>query len=174
MIVCFYSKYSSSSTLFLKRLSHSTPSPEDVRYVCLDKAWVRDRIMRDNRYHISTVPCVLVLREDGIDKYEGNELWEWLNDIEGMEGMGGMDAGDGADMNNDLEPRVKRTVLGEDDGEGRIFDTEDAGGVSRGEDGEGDGAGEERRPVDPVVTQVKPIDVMTLAKRMQEERGGEK
>jgi hypothetical protein len=153
IIVCFYSKYSSLSTLFLERLSHSALS-DTVRYVCLDKAKIRDLILRDNRYRISTVPCILVMREHEIDKYEGSEVWEWLKSIEE----------DGTEMNSQIQ--LDEMNQGQEENDGNNSVAEGSTDEKIGDD--------EQRSVDPVVTQVKPIDIMTLAKRMQEERGGEK
>ncbi len=75
--IILYSKYSKHSTSFIKALE-SSPVPINVNLLCVDNENIRKRMLVDNRLEITHVPCVLLIRGDNIEKYEGPKALQWL------------------------------------------------------------------------------------------------
>lgn len=75
--IILYSKYSKHSTAFINSLE-SSPVPINVNLLCVDNENIRKRMLVDNRLEITHVPCVLLIRGDNIEKYEGPKALQWI------------------------------------------------------------------------------------------------
>jgi hypothetical protein len=77
----FYSRYSTSSTTLINKMTNSGLSFGDIKFVCVDKELIRTRIKELNT-GISSVPCMTILYKNGnVEKHEGYELFQWVNDF---------------------------------------------------------------------------------------------
>lgn len=77
----FYSRYSTSSTTLINKMTNSGLSFGDIKFVCVDKELIRTRIKELNT-GISVVPCMTILYKNGtVEKHEGYELFQWVNDF---------------------------------------------------------------------------------------------
>jgi hypothetical protein len=78
-MICLYSKFSQNSTKFLD-LSKSYNLP--LEYVCIDNKNIRNRIIKNKKILIYSVPCLLFIYDNGVlEKYEGYNAFEWINDV---------------------------------------------------------------------------------------------
>jgi hypothetical protein len=49
--------------------------------VCIDNQDVRKRLLKNGKIEISVVPCLLIVyRSGGVEKYEGNAAFEWIDE----------------------------------------------------------------------------------------------
>ena len=79
LTVCFYSKFSPHCKTFLNLLQEID---HFVKKICVDNYQVRDRILKNSKISIQKVPCILIIKPNGIiEKYEGNDAFEWINQI---------------------------------------------------------------------------------------------
>ena len=68
-ILYFHSKYSKNCSKFEK-------------LICIDSKKTRDIIRDDKQFNIKIVPCILLKYEnDSYTKHEGNNAFEWIEDI---------------------------------------------------------------------------------------------
>ena len=77
--ICLYSKYSSNSKKLLKMIADKIPN---INYICVDNEKVRGRILNNKNIKIDYVPCILIVRENGIiEKYEGQHAFQWAQNL---------------------------------------------------------------------------------------------
>ena len=79
--VILFSKYSSACKKFNDTIINSNLGI-DFKLLCIDNKKIRDKIISpNNTIDIKNVPCLLIINNDIIDKYEGQDSFIWLNDI---------------------------------------------------------------------------------------------
>lgn len=67
--IFWYSKYCRYCTGIIDRID-----PNDFRFVCVDHVDVRKLLLADTKYGVRSVPCIMILRDNGRAlKYEGAE-----------------------------------------------------------------------------------------------------
>jgi hypothetical protein len=83
--VLLYSEYSSHCKKILKMVQEY---PLDfnkaigLNTLCIDNENVRKRIAKSKNIKINTVPCILVIYDDGgVEKYEGSTAFGWLEEV---------------------------------------------------------------------------------------------
>ena len=77
-IIYFYSKYSNQC----KQIEKDIYNIQDLIPLCIDSEKIRRIILSDNKFHISKVPCILLIHENGnFEKFEGNNAVNWISDI---------------------------------------------------------------------------------------------
>lgn len=80
-----YSKYSDLSTKLLNHINDSQINFYEltkIQTVCIDNEEIRQRIIKNKHLSISSVPCILlILPDDTIEKYEGENVFDWANEI---------------------------------------------------------------------------------------------
>jgi len=76
-LVVLYSKYSTPCNQILNLYNQA---PVDyIKFLCVDHAQTRQRILSSKRLKISTVPCVLLMYPDGsMEKFEEGDVAGWL------------------------------------------------------------------------------------------------
>ena len=83
--VLFYSKYSGQCTNLLNKIENSDISifnMFDIKKFCIDNKKVRSRIKNNNKLQITKVPVIITVRQDDIvEKYEGNQAFQWVDDL---------------------------------------------------------------------------------------------
>ena len=78
-MICLYSKFSPNSTKFLEL---SKPYNLPLEYVCVDNKNIRNRIVKNKKILVQSVPCLLFIYDNGVlEKYEGYNAFEWVNQI---------------------------------------------------------------------------------------------
>jgi hypothetical protein len=79
--VILFSKYSNACKKFNDTIINSNLGI-DFKLLCIDNKKIRDKIISpNNTIDIKNVPCLLIINNDIIDKYEGQDSFIWLNDI---------------------------------------------------------------------------------------------
>jgi len=79
--VILFSKYSNACKKFNDTIINSNLGI-DFKLLCIDNKKIRDKIISpNNTFDIKNVPCLLIINNDIIDKYEGQDSFIWLNDI---------------------------------------------------------------------------------------------
>jgi hypothetical protein len=82
--VLLYSQYSKSSKKLLDIFTTSSIVPEEIGLstVCIDNEKIRKRILKSNKVKIESVPCILILYNDGgVEKFDGSNAFRWVEDI---------------------------------------------------------------------------------------------
>ena len=83
--VLLYSKYSNLSKDLTDLIQSSGVDFEkhlSLQFLCIDNEKIRKRITNNKQINITSVPCILLIYSDGgIEKYDGNHAFEWVNDI---------------------------------------------------------------------------------------------
>ena len=83
--VLLYSKYSPSSnkiTGIIQQYSTVFTENFNIRLLCIDNENIRKRILSSKKITISSVPCILIIYNDGgVEKYENDDAFTWVNDI---------------------------------------------------------------------------------------------
>ncbi len=78
-LVVLYSKYSHQCQKILQVYDKSTM--DYIKLVCIDNAQCRERLLSSKSIQVQTVPCVLLIYENGkIEKFEGNNVTQWILD----------------------------------------------------------------------------------------------
>ena len=72
-LICFYSNYSKQS----KRLKNLINNKLIIDFISVDHPDVRKYIENDKKLNINTVPCILIMKDNGIiEKFEGEKSFE--------------------------------------------------------------------------------------------------
>jgi hypothetical protein len=83
--VLLYSKYSQSSnkiTGIIQQYSTVFTENFNIKLLCIDNENIRNRILSSKKITISSVPCILIIYNDGgVEKYENDDAFTWVNDI---------------------------------------------------------------------------------------------
>ena len=83
--VLLYSKYSPSSnkiTGIIQQYSTVFTENFNIKLLCIDNENIRKRILSSKKITISSVPCILIIYNDGgVEKYENDDAFTWVNDI---------------------------------------------------------------------------------------------
>lgn len=83
--VLLYSKYSPSSnkiTGIIQQYSTVFTENFNIKLLCIDNENIRKRILSSKKIAISSVPCILIIYNDGgVEKYENDDAFTWVNDI---------------------------------------------------------------------------------------------
>ena len=83
--VLLHSKYSTSSTSIVNIINqHSNTFVENfnIKLLCIDNENVRKRIVDSKKITITSVPCILIIYNDGgVEKYENNDAFVWVNEV---------------------------------------------------------------------------------------------
>lgn len=75
--VFFYSKYSDKC----KEINNMAQNL-NLEYVCLDNKKIREKVLRDKRFNIQNVPCILIFYDEGtVEKYEGANAFKWCDQM---------------------------------------------------------------------------------------------
>lgn len=81
--VVLYSKYSRNSMDVVERFN--TPAMKDHlsnHLLCIDNPDIRKRVLKSDQFNIKRVPCILlVFPNGGVEKYEGEDAFNWVNSV---------------------------------------------------------------------------------------------
>ena len=76
MVTLFiYSKFSKASERLTKLMGPHMGSM-GFTFVCIDNPVMRKRILKDTRYSVTSVPCLLEITPNGFTKYDGNDAFQ--------------------------------------------------------------------------------------------------
>lgn len=75
-LVILYSKYSKLCKEIVNRYDRNTM--QHIRIVCIDNPKIRDSILNSKKYTVTSVPCVLLVYETKIEKFEGSGVYDWI------------------------------------------------------------------------------------------------
>ena len=81
MYILLYSKYSRSCMRLLdivEQLNGMTPT---VQLVCIDNKETRKQILNYKSIEITKVPCLLILNDTTVEKYDGERAFEWVSEV---------------------------------------------------------------------------------------------
>ena len=78
--ILLYSKYSRSCLRILDRVD-DLKNIISLNIVCIDNKNIRKRICSSKTFEISKVPCLLILNGDTVEKYEGEKVFLWMDEI---------------------------------------------------------------------------------------------
>lgn len=76
--VLLYSKYSEPCKNFVDVLKNIE---FPVNYLCVDNKTTRKRITNSSLIKVTSVPCLLHFNNDSVNKYEGNDIYNWLENV---------------------------------------------------------------------------------------------
>ena len=83
--VLLYSKYSSLSKNLMDMMNRSGVDFNNkfsLQTLCIDNEEIRNRIIKNKKIEVTTVPCLLLIFLDGgIEKYDGVNIFEWVKGI---------------------------------------------------------------------------------------------
>ena len=83
--VILYSKYSKFSKALIETMEKSNVdfvNQFQLKLLCIDNEVVRKRILNNKQIDIKTVPCILIVYNDGgVEKYEDTKAFEWVEQI---------------------------------------------------------------------------------------------
>jgi hypothetical protein len=82
--ILLYSKYSVSSKKLTDFINSSGLDTNliNLQNVCIDNEEVRKRILNNKQIGITSVPCLLLVYQDGgIEKYDGDVIFRWFEEI---------------------------------------------------------------------------------------------
>ena len=85
MYILLYSKYSRSCLRILDSVEQlngmmSSPTPI-VQLVCIDGKEIRKQILNSKSIEIKKVPCLLVVDDTTVEKYDGEKAFQWVSEI---------------------------------------------------------------------------------------------
>jgi hypothetical protein len=85
MYILLYSKYSRSCMKILDSVdqlnSMTGNSIPMVQLVCIDNKETRKQILNSNSIEIKKVPCLLVVDNTTVEKYDGERAFEWVSEV---------------------------------------------------------------------------------------------
>lgn len=83
--ILLHSKYSNTSNSLIKYIKTCGINFDEIvklQYVCVDNEEIRNRILKNTQIQIETVPCILLIYNDGgVEKYEGSDVFEWCKEV---------------------------------------------------------------------------------------------
>jgi hypothetical protein len=84
-IVLFYSKYSQFSKNIIQTINSSQidfVNNFKLKFVCIDNEALRKRILSSKKIIIKSVPCILVVYDNGaVEKYDDYNAFKWIDEI---------------------------------------------------------------------------------------------
>jgi len=85
LFVLLYSKYSRASDFLIDKIKKSGVDFRkylSFQSICIDNKDVRNKILKNKQLEVTTVPCLLIILEDGgVQKYDGVKVFQWFDDI---------------------------------------------------------------------------------------------
>lgn len=78
--IILFSKYSEICMKFVNTINKSNINLQ-FNYLCIDNTNIRNRITKSSNIDISAVPCLLIVNNNNVEKYEGQDCFIWYNDI---------------------------------------------------------------------------------------------
>src|SRR5574338_1083241 len=75
-LIILYSKYSNTCNEILKKYNNNTM--KHIHMLCIDNSKLREKVLKSNKYSITTVPCVLLVYDTKIEKFEGDGVVDWI------------------------------------------------------------------------------------------------
>lgn len=79
MNIILFSKYSNICKKLIELIKNNEIEKNFIfDYICIDNVNYRSKL---NKLDILHVPCILIIKEQNIDKYEGQDCFIWINDI---------------------------------------------------------------------------------------------
>ena len=78
--ILLYSKYSKSCLSILDTVNELN-SFLTINLVCIDNKEIRKRICGSKSFEITKVPCLLILNDGTVEKYEGEKVFLWVNQV---------------------------------------------------------------------------------------------
>jgi hypothetical protein len=85
LTILLYSKYSAVSKKLMDFINLSGMDFTTIvklQLLCIDNDKIRQKIMKNQKIEIVSVPCILVIYTDGgLEKYDGNSAFDWAEDI---------------------------------------------------------------------------------------------
>ena len=85
MYILLYSKYSRSCMKILDNIeqlnSMMNNSIPMVQLVCIDNKDTRKQILNSKSIEIKKVPCLLVVDDTTVEKYDGQQAFEWVSEV---------------------------------------------------------------------------------------------
>jgi len=82
--VLLYSHYSQKSTELLTVINNCPINLTDLTglsYLCIDNKKIRQQITSSKNIIIESVPTLLILNNGQVEKFEGNKVFEWIDEI---------------------------------------------------------------------------------------------
>jgi len=82
LTILLYSKYSNHCTNLIDLIQQSKLDFSTLQLLCIDNEKVRQRIQKDDKIQVTTVPCILDIFSTGIiEKYDNISAFNWVNSI---------------------------------------------------------------------------------------------
>ena len=83
MYVLLYSKYSRSCLRLLDNIEqlNGMTTPPMVQLVCIDSKQTRKQILNSKAIEIKKVPCLLILEDTSVEKYDGERAFQWVGEV---------------------------------------------------------------------------------------------
>lgn len=78
--ILFYSKYSKHCSDFIDKL-RANKIDLPIQTLCVDNETVRNKILKSKNIKIDLVPCLLVIQNSSVNKYEDRDLASWIDNI---------------------------------------------------------------------------------------------
>lgn len=78
--IILFSKYSEICKKFVNTINKSNINLQ-FNFLCIDNINIRNRITKSSNIDISAVPCLLIVNNNNVEKYEGQDCFIWYNDI---------------------------------------------------------------------------------------------
>lgn len=85
MYILLYSKYSRSCLNLLDNVdrlnSMMGSSIPMIQLICIDNKEIRNQILASKSIEIKKVPCLLIVNDTTVEKYDGERAFEWVSEI---------------------------------------------------------------------------------------------
>lgn len=82
LTILLYSKYSNQCTNLIDLIQQSKVDFSTLQLLCIDNKKVRQRIHKDKKIQVTTVPCILDIFSTGIiEKYDNISAFQWVHSI---------------------------------------------------------------------------------------------
>lgn len=83
--ILLYSKYSKYSKEFISIIENSSVNIIEIfnlKLICIDNEIIRKKILNSQQIDIKSVPCLLIIYEDGgVEKYENENIFQWVENV---------------------------------------------------------------------------------------------
>lgn len=82
MYILLYSKYSRSCMKLLDSVDQINETMGNtIQIVCIDNKETRKQILNSKSIEIKKVPCLLIVDDNTVEKYDGQRAFEWVSEV---------------------------------------------------------------------------------------------
>ena len=78
-VILLYSKYSNHCNKLINGL-HRSPVKLNIDMLCIDNKNIRNIMEQSTNVLVEAVPCVMVIKDDSVEKYEGEKAFRWISE----------------------------------------------------------------------------------------------